>query len=207
MLLAAQEVLYWFRAFHFYITMQCNQSNCNSVVLLCSDFASIFITLPSLIDSVLHRCSCAADCQLRFHKFMYVWINSFHCCMADILLNVRQAKYLFSNTLVRPNSDCDVINATCLKAMITWKFFSYVFWQWDQSHHLFQIQSDLFVWTPINQNPHYPKQIARNRFFPTHFTPLIRKPRCPTPSWKLRNGYVISIERKTLNRIKPTVTC
>jgi len=76
----------------------------------------------------------------------------------------------------------------------------------DQYHYLFQIKSDLFVWTPINQNPCYPKQIARNRFLPMDFTPLIRKPRCPTPTWKLRNGYVISIEKKTLNRITPTVT-
>jgi len=50
-LFAAQEVLYWFRVSHLYITMQCSQSNCNSIVLLRSDFASIFITPPSLIDS------------------------------------------------------------------------------------------------------------------------------------------------------------
>jgi len=49
-LFAAQEVLYWFWVIHFYITMQCNQSNCNSIVLLYSDFANIFITPPSLID-------------------------------------------------------------------------------------------------------------------------------------------------------------
>jgi len=55
--------------------------------------------------------------------------------------------------------------------MITWKCFSCVFWQWDQYYYLFQIQSDLFVRTPINQNLCYPKQIARNRFLPTHFTP------------------------------------
>jgi len=47
MLFAAQEVLYWFRVIHFYITMQSNQSNFNSIVLLRSDFASIFITPPS----------------------------------------------------------------------------------------------------------------------------------------------------------------
>jgi len=50
MLFAAQEVLYLYRVIHFSITMQCNQSNCNSIVLR-SDFASIFITPPSLIDS------------------------------------------------------------------------------------------------------------------------------------------------------------
>jgi len=44
---------------------------------------------------------------------------------------------------------------------------------------------------------------ARNGFLPLHFTPLIRKPRCPTR--KFRNGYVKSIEKKTLNRITPTV--
>jgi len=50
-LFAAQEVLHWFRVIHVYITMQCNQSNFNSIVLLRSDFASILITPPSLIDS------------------------------------------------------------------------------------------------------------------------------------------------------------
>jgi len=54
---------------------------------------------------------------------MCVWINSSHCCMADILLNVRKAKYLFSTIFVGTNSDCDVIYALCPKAMITWNFF------------------------------------------------------------------------------------
>ena len=36
-----------------------------------------------------------------------------------------------------------------------------------------------------------------------HFTPLIRKPRCPTPTRKFRYGYVKSTEKKTLNRIIP----
>ena len=111
------------------------------------------------------------------------------------LLNVRQAKYLFSAIFVGTNSDCDILNALRLKTMITWDFFSYVFWQWDQYHYLFQIQSDLFVRTPINWNPRYPKQIATNRFPPTQFTPLIWKPCCMTPTWKFRNGYVISIEK------------
>jgi len=104
--------------------MQSNQSNCNSIVLLRSDFASIFITPPSLIDSELHRRSCAAGCRHRFYKCIFVWINSSHCCMADILLNARQAKYLFSTIFVRTNSDCDVINALCRKALITWKSYS-----------------------------------------------------------------------------------
>jgi len=146
---------------------------------------------PPLTVTALHRRSCAVGCQHRFHKCMYVSINSSHCCMADILLNVRQAKYLFSTTFVGTNSDCCVINALCPKAVITCKFFSYVFWQWDQYRYLFQIQSDLFVRTPINWNPRYRKHIARNRFLPTHFTPLIWKPRCPTPTRKFRNGYVL----------------
>ena len=54
---------------------------------------------------------------------MYVWINSSHCCVADTLSNVRQAKYLFSTIFVGTNSDCDVMNALCPKAMITWKIF------------------------------------------------------------------------------------
>jgi len=81
--------------------------------------------------------------------------------------------------------------------------FSDVFWQWDQYH--LQIQSDPFVRTPINQNPRYPKQIAKNSFIPMHFTPLIWKSRYLTPTQKFRNGYAISIE-KTLNRITPTCT-
>ena len=54
---AAQEVLYWFRVINVYITIQSNQSNCNSI-----------------------KRSCAAGCQHRFYKCMYVWINSSHCC-------------------------------------------------------------------------------------------------------------------------------
>ena len=50
-LFAAQEVLYWFWVIHFDITMQYNRSNYNSIVLIHSDFASIFITPPSLLDS------------------------------------------------------------------------------------------------------------------------------------------------------------
>jgi len=33
-----------------------------------------------LIDNALHRRSCAAGCQHRFYRRMYVWINSSHCC-------------------------------------------------------------------------------------------------------------------------------
>jgi len=35
-----------------------------------------------------------------------------------------------------------------------------------------------------------------------HFTPFIRKPRCPTPIWKFRKGYVISIEKKRLTVLR-----
>jgi len=37
---------------------------------------------------------------------------------------------------------------------------------------------------------------AGNGFLPMHFTSLIRKPRCPTPTRKVTNGYVKSIEKK-----------
>ena len=47
------------------------QSNCNWIVLLRSDFTNIFITL-SPWQTVLHRRSCAADCQHRFYECMYV---------------------------------------------------------------------------------------------------------------------------------------
>jgi len=182
MLFSAQEVLYWFRVIHFHITMQSNQSNCNSIVLLRCDFASIFITPPSwqtarstvavvqLVVSIDFKVYVLSDKQL---SLLYDW----H------LLNARQAKYLFSAILVGTNRDYDVIHTLCPKIMIIWNFFSYVFWQWDQYH--LEIQSHLFVRTPINRNPRYPKQIAKNRFSPTHFTSLIRKPRCPTPARNL----------------------
>jgi len=81
---AAQEV-YWFRVIHFCIAMQSDQNNCNSIVLLRSDFASTHIYHTAiLIDSALHRCSCAAGCQHRFYKCMYAWINSAHCCPIDV---------------------------------------------------------------------------------------------------------------------------
>jgi len=74
-LFAVQEVLYWFWVFHFYITMQSSQSNCNSIVLLRSDIASTSSSSSSsiynntiLIDSALHRRSCAAGRQHRFYK-------------------------------------------------------------------------------------------------------------------------------------------
>jgi len=170
--------------------MTCNNSRFWTLEIDIASSARVS-EFPPLAVTALHRCSCAAGCRHRFYKCMYVWINSSHCCMTDILLNVRQAKYLFSTIFIGTNSDCCVRNALCPKAVITWKFFSCVFSQWDQYHYLFQIQSDLFVRTPINRNPRYPKQIAKNRFLPTHFAPLIRKPHCPTPTWKFRNGCVI----------------
>ena len=57
MVFAAHEVLYWFRVTHLDITIQSNQSNCNSI-----------------------KRSCAAGCKHRFYKCMYDWINSSHCC-------------------------------------------------------------------------------------------------------------------------------
>jgi len=47
---------------------------------------------------------------------------------------------------------------------------------------------------------------ARDGFIPMHFTPSIRKSRCPTPTPKFRNGYVKSIENKPLNQIMLTFT-
>jgi len=40
------------------------------------------------------------------------------------------------------------------------------------------------------------RKTGRNEFLPMHFAPLIRKPRCPTPTVKFRSGYVKSIEKK-----------
>jgi len=39
------------------------------------------------------------------------------------LLNVWQAKYLFSTMFVATNIDCDVLNALWSKAMMIWKSF------------------------------------------------------------------------------------
>jgi len=51
-------------------------------------------------------------------------------------------------------------------------------------------------------------KIGRDGFLPNAllrvcFTPLFRKPRCPTLTWKFRNGYVKSVEKK-VTRITPT---
>jgi len=56
MLFAAHEVLYWFRVTHLDITIQSNQSKCNSI-----------------------KRSCAAGCQHQSYKCMHDWINSSHC--------------------------------------------------------------------------------------------------------------------------------
>jgi len=45
--------------------------------------------------------------------------------------------------------------------------------------------------------PDIQHKTARNGFLPMYFTPLIRKPRCPTPTRKFRNEYVKSIEKNT----------
>ena len=43
-------------------------------------FCKYIYNIPISVDSALHECSCAAGCQHRFDKCMYVWINSSHCC-------------------------------------------------------------------------------------------------------------------------------
>jgi len=120
-LFAAQKFCL-FLVIPFYIAMQSIQSNCNSVVLLRGDFANIFITPPSwwaprstdavvqLVDSFDFTSVGRLDKQL---SLLYDW----H------LQNVQQTKYLFSTTFVGTNSDCDVINALCLKPVITCRFF------------------------------------------------------------------------------------
>jgi len=118
-------------------------------------------------------------------SLLYVW-HFVECLTSSVSFqhHIRRNKQrLWCNTYAVPENNDNL------------EFF-YVFWQWDQYHCLFQMQSDLFVRTPINQNPRYPKQIARSRFFPTHFAPLIQKPHCPTLTRKLRNGYIISILEK-----------
>jgi len=64
---------------------------------------------------------------------------------------------------------------------------------------------------PICLNSDQPESLlsetnAKNRFSRMHFTPVIWKPRCLTPTWKFRNEYVRSIEKKMLSQIMPTVT-
>jgi len=183
MLFAAQELLYWFRVFHFHITMQTSQSNCNSIILLRSDIASIFYLNKTfqatcvwewrrysiqyntiyntaiLIDNALHRRSCAAVCQHRFYKTLttlkvYVRLTKHLSLLYDWhLLNVRQAKYLFSAMFVGRNSNCDVINALCSKAMITWKYFLMCFHNQINTTIYSKYSQTSFVRTPINQNP------------------------------------------------------
>ena len=92
-----------------------------------------------LIDSALHRCSCAAGsgCQHRFYKILtahevYVRLTkqlSLSLLYDWHLLNVRQAKYLFSAMFVGRNSNHDVINALFSKAMMTWKYFLMCMWR------------------------------------------------------------------------------
>ena len=45
------------------------------------------------------------------------------------------------------------------------------------------------------RNPALRYKTGRNGFLPKHFTPLIQKPRCLTPTRNVRNGYVQSIEK------------
>jgi len=53
------------------------------------------------------------------------------------------------------------------------------------------VQSDL-----VRPN-RYPTQLLGTDFSsPMHFTPLIRNPRCPTPTRKFRNGYVKRVVQK-----------
>jgi len=122
MLFSAQKVLSWFRVSHFYIMMQNHQSNSNSIVLLRSDFASIFITPPSLIDSAPQT----QFCSWLSASILYVYVRmdkQLSLLYGWHLLNVRQAKYIFSTMFLVRNIDCDVINALWQKAMIIWKSF------------------------------------------------------------------------------------
>ena len=61
---------------------------------------------------------------------------------------------------------------------------------------------------PVCPNSNQPQSETncQEQISPNAFYPLIRKPRCPTPTRKFRNGYVISIEKKMRNRITPPVT-
>jgi len=54
------------------------------------------------------------------------------------------------------------------------------------------LQSDLVC--PNSEKPESP--LSDTKLVGTDFTPLIRKPRCPTPTRKFRNGYIKSIEKK-----------
>ena len=63
-----------------------NEANAKSNLLpLCLMLRKVYFckyiyNIPISVDSALHECSCAAGCQHRFDKCMYVWINSSHCC-------------------------------------------------------------------------------------------------------------------------------
>ena len=93
------------------------------------------------------------------------------------LQNVRRDKHLFSTTFVGTNSHCDLINALCPKPLITWKYFL-VFWQWDQYHYPFQIQSDLFKSFEMNRVARWNAYIFQFYFF----ADIVRSP-SPVAPW------------------------
>jgi len=55
------------------------------------------------------------------------------------LLNVQQAKYLFSTMFLRTKINCDVINVLEPKAMIIWKSFLVCFNNEVNTNYLFEI--------------------------------------------------------------------
>jgi len=58
------------------------------------------------------------------------------------------------------------------------------------------VQSDLvYLNSEQLESPLSNAKATRNGFLPMHFTPLICKPRCLTPTLEFRNGYIKSIKK------------
>ena len=164
--------------------MQSNQSNCNSIILLRSDFASLLVTLPSW--KTASSTDAVVQLVVSIDFKVYVCSDKHLSMLHDWhLLNVQQAKYLFSAILEGTNRDCDVINTLCPKTMTNRKFFSFFLCFDNEINTTYTCNQTCLSELWSTGIPANPKQIAKNRFPPTHFTSLIWKPRCPTPARNL----------------------
>jgi len=65
----------------------------------------------------------------------------------------------------------------------------------DVKHKEYIYSQVSFIRTQNNGIPAIRHKSVSNGFLPMHFTPLIRKPRCLTPTRKFWKGYVKSIEK------------
>jgi len=92
--------------------MKNHQSNCNSIVRLCSDFASYYSFCNTIIDRVRSTDPVVqVIVSIDFASEQHVCMDKQLSLLCGWhLLNVRHARYFFSTTLLGINSNCDVIN-------------------------------------------------------------------------------------------------